>query len=432
VKNDQCCSLKDGASVAKTWTVVLYAGTPALTVSSSPLSFFSTPLDLSNHSKHAIVALERLNASEQRLEEYWNEYTHMTPYNIQLHKIDQDWENVEPATFQQWKSWRGKKINWQEQVSFVDRRLQSKHNGDMESLLSELAPDLLTSASLAGSLTHGIIHLGWGVDAGSTCMITEGLAYLNFCALGVEPSYIKMDSFPDESTPIESMVRIAKTWKDEHLQQTWVQRAKSAYDNPEKFHPELVVAGFQWELAKVLEHAHPVATEIPSWMTRMEISELYEHLYRMVTWLYLASRDSTENGNFLVLHLLTSLWGLEHVLRAVDKEPSLKHSLTRTALAQWFANMIAIVATSSGGFPSVTVLESIQKEIAESKTDPCDLDWSSVVERGIAEVEEHNIKLVYVTRELWKRYGQWHGYYKAANAFVLTPNIGPDTPEYDA
>lgn len=46
-----------------------------------------------------------------------------------------------------------------------------------------------------------------------------------------------------------------------------------------------------------------------------------------------------------------------------------------------------------------------------------------MVARGIAEVEEHNIKLVYVMRELWKRYGYWVGFAEAAQAFTLTPNV---------
>ena len=52
------------------------------------------------------------------------------------------------------------------------------------------------------------------------------------------------------------------------------------------------------------------------------------------------------------------------------------------------------------------------------------------MEKGIAETEEHNIKLVYIMRELSNRYGGWSGFAEAAMAFTLTPNIGPESTEF--
>ena len=61
-----------------------------------------------------------------------------------------------------------------------------------------------------------------------------------------------------------------------------------------------------------------------------------------------------------------------------------------------------------------------------------DFDWTDIVQRGIAEEEEHNIKLVYVARELWKRYGKWSGFSEAANSFTVTPSIGPASTSFAA
>jgi hypothetical protein len=52
--------------------------------------------------------------------------------------------------------------------------------------------------------------------------------------------------------------------------------------------------------------------------------------------------------------------------------------------------------------------------------------WSQILQRAWREDEEHNIKLVYVCRELWRRYGRWRGFRAAAEAFTPTPGIGPD------
>ena len=51
--------------------------------------------------------------------------------------------------------------------------------------------------------------------------------------------------------------------------------------------------------------------------------------------------------------------------------------------------------------------------------------WQEITDRARAEDEEHNIKLVYVCRELWRRYGHWRGFRAAAETFIATPSIGP-------
>jgi hypothetical protein len=110
----------------------------------------------------------------------------------------------------------------------------------------------------------------------------------------------------------------------------------------------------------------------------------------------LATKDTNGNGNFVVLHLLTSLWGLEHVLAVlVDDDTSSSSSLARQAIAQWFGNLVVLVATTSSGFPVVDELAEIHtKTFKETQEDPKDFDWAPIVKRGVAEVEEHNIKLV--------------------------------------
>ena len=59
--------------------------------------------------------------------------------------------------------------------------------------------------------------------------------------------------------------------------------------------------------------------------------------------------------------------------------------------------------------------------------------WDHIIERAWREDEEHNIKLVYVCRELWRRYGHWRGFRAAAETFTPTPSIGPGvTKEFSA
>jgi hypothetical protein len=347
----------------------------------------------------------------------------MTLYGLKLHKVDQAWETVSPCTSEEFSAWKGKKVHWQEMCIFMQQELESRFAGDTKQLISEYAPPLLPG--IAGGLTHGIIHLGWAVDAKSEWMIIEGLAYLNFCNIGVEPSKIVVDSTAraEESTPLETFVRISETWEKEDLGETWVAPVKAKYGKD--FHSELVPAGFQWELAKVLEEPNEVATKVPRWLVETPLPELWENLYRTIVLIYLATKDAEGNGNFLVLHGISSLWGLEHVLSTIGNE-----EVTRKALQQYFTMIVCLLAASSSGFPSKTVLEKAASEFPPSSTETP--DWKPIEARGVAEEEEHNIKLVYVCRELWERYGHWRGYSEAAQAFTLTPNIGPRATAFKA
>jgi len=375
---------------------------------------------LSNHAKHGIIALDRLGASEDRIQEWWDGYTTLTPYSLRLHRTERwDSPTLQPCSKEEFFQWKGEKIHWQSMVLFLQKELESneRFDHDINKLVEAYAPPLLSG--IAGALMHGIIHLGWAIDAGNEWMILEGLAYLQFCHLGIDESLWQTQDAPDDaqSNPLQSITEISRRWKAENLQETWISSVKNKYD--ESFHPELVAAGFQWHLSKTLHEPHSIVTTLPTWLTdtSIPIKGLWEPLYRLATTLYLVTRDSHNNGNFLVLHLLTSLWGLECVLRVVQDD-----AVSRRALQQYYSVMVCTLATSSGGFPSADTLEAF--DIRSEDADDKDLDWTPMEARGIAEEEEHNIKLVYVCRELWKRYGRWRGFSEAAQCFVLTPNIG--------
>ena len=369
---------------------------------------------LTNHVKHAIIALDRLQAPNERVQEYWNVYTKSTPYNLPLHKVEKDWEQVTLATLDEWKQWRGRKHNWQQQVALMNQELEARH-GDTNQLVSDFVPDILSG--MMGALTHGIIHLGWAIDADSPWMITEGLAYLNFAYVGIPESKLTWNAV-DEAEPMDSLQRVAQIWKEQDLGTTWIAQTKALYD--ETFHPELVPAGFQWEYAKVVDQPHAVATQLPTWIANKNLNDLWESLYRATVYVYLATRDMKGNGNFLVLHLMTSLWALEKTLLVVNDE-----TVTRKAIGYYYAGLVCLLSTASNGFPAATSLAAIQTKFPANAVDADKLDWTETVAVGIAEEEEHNIKLVYVMKELWHRYNHWKGFSEAARSFTLTPNVGP-------
>jgi len=381
---------------------------------------------LSNHAKHAVVALQGLDAPESRIEGYWNEYTAVTPYGSQLHRIADSWDDRVDAlqSRHDFVALRGKKTDWQSQVAFLDRTLASdQYQSSTNKLVAEYADDDNLMDGIAGALTHGVIHLGWGIDANSPPMITEGLAYLNFAHIGVNADVFNHAAH-DESTPMESFLRVSETFTRQDLVQTWVDPVKAKYD--ESFHPELVVAGFQWEVAKLLHEPHAVVTNLPSWIDgkAADQEDTWANLYRAITYLFLASRDENGHGNFVVLHLITSLWAIEQVCRVVEKEKGSDAGarVRRRAWSQFYASTVVFFGAARG-FPSTGALKAVQSSFSPERKDDESYDWTQTVEAGIAEVEEHNIKLVYVMRELWSRYGRWTGFSEAAKSFTLTPSI---------
>lgn len=87
-------------------------------------------------------------------------------------------------------------------------------------------------------------------------------------------------------------------------------------DSSTAFHPELYDSGFQWQLAKVLEQGHPLFLELPAWLDELPVQAALAEMYKAVTLLYITHAGAPGErrpGNFVVLHLVTSLWGAEHV-----------------------------------------------------------------------------------------------------------------------
>jgi len=387
---------------------------------------------LTNHVKHAIIALDKLQAPSSRVQEYWDTYTAVTPYDISIHPISTPWPQVIPATSKQFHEWKGQKQYFQEQVAFLQSELHGPtHNGNIDSLVQTYVPNLING--MVGALTHTIIHLGWGIDAQSSYMTIEGIAYLNFAHVGFNNNQLIWPSTSSTTTTtttpptptmttinpvMESFMNVADIWYRDELQTTWIEDSKSSFD-PQTFHPELVPAGFQWEVSKVIAKPHPVATTIPSWVMTLPLDDVWEYLWRAITYIFLTTRDpNTKHSNFVVLHLLSSLWGLQQTLNIIKDETT-----TRNAIGHYYANVVVLLSASSKGFPTKQQLMEIQSEFPSERVDSSDLDWTSTVTAGIAEEEEHNIKLVYVCRELWNKYGYWTGFSEAAKSFTVTPII---------
>ncbi len=162
---------------------------------------------LTNHSKQGVVALKGLEASTQRIKEYYNHYAKYTTYGFGLEP-----PKVSERTITQdnWQVYFGKHCSFTSYCQFFD---QKENELGMERLLEEYVPSLLPGC--VGSLMHGAIHLGWALDSGNRWMIIEGLAYMAFSYVSCQPdktfSYT-LGSDADKSV-FSSLLHIAEAWE---------------------------------------------------------------------------------------------------------------------------------------------------------------------------------------------------------------------------
>jgi hypothetical protein len=367
---------------------------------------------LTNHSKHGVIALKRLDASPQRIKEYYDHYEKYTTYGFGLEPPRTSEQTI---TQDNWQVYFGKHCSFTSYCEFFDQK--EKELG-MDRVLEEYVPSLLPGC--VGSLMHGTIHLGWALDSGNRWMIIEGLSYMAFSYVSCQPEKTFSSSLGSDAdkSVLGSLLHIADAWEtDGETLNNWREATLTdeKYSASSGFHPELAITGFQNDIAKVLAEGHPLIHATPDWIENLDMPTLWKELYESLTLFYLA-----KPGDFLVLHLVTSLYGLEQIANQLPL-----HQQKRAIKCYWTA-MLGVVF-SDDEVPTRSTLEGLHSKYLDAIDHDGDQQegqvWEEVVARAIIEKEEHNPKLVYVLRLLWKRYGNRSLFRIAASHFTTTPEI---------
>lgn len=395
-----------------------------------------------NHAKHAVIALAGLGAGAARIQGYYDWYARRL-------ELRADGPGGEPVTRSTWRELVGKKERFGALCAFFEA--EAARLGGAREAVRAYGPELLRG--MAGALTHTVIHLGWALDAGSAPMTIEGLAYSAYGALPIRPERFTARAHAD-GTVVASLLRAARTWS-EGGGAAWAARVKAdpKYSREAGFHPERI-GGFSRTVAALLEDGHEILYELPDWLDAQPVSHALRQLYEASALLYLVSAGGEAGkgtgrapgapgagpGSFILLHLITSLWGVEHTMGALASEEE-----RRQALRCFWASLVAIPAATDRGLPTAdeiaAALARFPLEALEAKAAPpaaaapaladevhpakCAAAgdnsdaWADVAAAAVQEHEEHNIKLVYVVRELRSRYGDgWAGWLAAANTFT--------------
>jgi hypothetical protein len=362
---------------------------------------------LTNHAKQAVVALAGLGASPDRIRAYYDGYRAMTPYGFPLEPAR---PSEHPIGEGNWPDFVGRRTSFGAYCEFFDRR--DRELGTDE-LLRRYVPALLPG--WVGAFTHAAIHLGWALDVGHRWMTVEGLAYLAFSAVSCHPERAAPVGGPGPGSAVESLIEVARDWEaDEEGVRDRVRTLLADTDGglAAGILPELLRSGLQYRNARVLGAGVPLMYRTPGWIAAQDPADSWQQLHYAATLLYLA-----RPGDFVLLHLITSLHGMEHIAERLPADRR------REAVHCFWIGMLAVLF-SEDLLPGGAELAALHAAHAgNAGPGP---DWDTVVDRAIAEDEEHNPKMVYVLRRQWERTGQHAVYRTAAGHFTTTPEL-PDT-----
>jgi hypothetical protein len=373
---------------------------------------------LTNHVKHAVVALAGLGAPPQKIKAYYDNYAKCTPYGYGLEAPKPSSDVISEAN---WERFFGKRTNFSAYCEFFDRQVEEL---GLDEVLRRYVPRLLPG--WVGSFTHAAIHLGWALDVASRWMAIEGLAYMAFSYVSCHPERalpVQSGQSRDERA-VDSLLRIAGVWEDDHdALHHWAQEfvADTAAGVAAGIHPELARSGLQYRIARMLGEGHPLIYETPAWIDEQDVAACWEQLYHVVTLLYL-----TQPGDFVLLHLITSLHGMEQI---ADRLPA---DQQKDVVKNFWIGMLGIVF-SGADFPRRAKLAALHAAFEDAVDDGgqqvWSADWKQIIARAVEEEEEHNPKLVYVLQRVWKRTGGRTVYRAAAGQFTTTPELPPSFEE---
>ncbi|MCF6475143.1 questin oxidase family protein [Nonomuraea sp. MG754425] len=364
---------------------------------------------LTNHAKHAVVALAGLGVPAGEIKAYYDAYAKLTSYGFGLEPPRPDRLHI---TERNWRAHLGRRTGFWSYCDFFDRQEQAL---GLDEVLRRYVPELLPGWT--GAFTHATIHLGWALDAGHRWMAIEGLAYLAFSYATCHPERARPPGPDDGETPVESLLRLAGVWderRDELVHWVAATLADTSPVEDGRIHPELLRSGLQFRIARTLSEGHPLFYDTPGW-TR---DDDWEPLYYAVTLLYLS-----RPGDFVLLHLITSLHALEQIaLRLPDDQRR------RAAVSFWIGLLGTVF--SGGDFPRRDKLAALHRLFSAAVDDgPRGREWDTIVGRAVIEEEEHNPKLVHVLRQVWRRSGRRSLYRVAAGQFTATPELPPSFDE---
>ncbi|WP_216897419.1 questin oxidase family protein [Nocardia alni] len=363
---------------------------------------------LTNHVKHAVVALAALGAPESLIRDYYKNYAQLTAYGYPLEPAR---ESARPIDSDTWRDFLGARKYFSAYSAFFDGEVARL---GIDGAVARYAPELLRG--WIGAFTHATIHLGWAVWARHPGMTAEALAYLAFSFVPVVGGAQRPAG---ASTPWDSVLALSRSWAHDDSFRAAVQAVVGDTDAVTELHPELNRSGLQARVAAVAHSGIAELADAAPWALTLAPDARRSAVRRTVTLLYLA-----DPGDFVVLHLITSLFAVEVVAQLLNSEQSAE-------LYDLYWAGARIILAAERKIPSPGKLRKLAELYASSGPDRSEYattEFDIIARRSWLEEEEHNPKLVFVLRQWWNDL-DWIAYRHAAGQFTRTPDLPPSFAE---
>ncbi|KAG6579806.1 putative proteasome subunit beta type-6 [Phytophthora cinnamomi] len=338
---------------------------------------------LSNHLLHAVVALHRLGASEQKITEYAAHYTQKLESEGPDHEdVVERATTVEILSDEAAQALLGKRQKYDALLAYYAHDVKKL---GVDGAVRRHLPNLFSG--LAGALLHGIIQLGYAYHIGGDRLVAEGLAYQHHCYLPFDEPPMPSSQEPLRQFTRQTVFEVADAvTSNEFLRSEqerltsisplkdldigWIQRGVNAFSgHPERNSPE----AFKLIWSQVNEFD----------FSRFDGSIALD----IVMWLYVMLK----HNDFIILHAATSAWSLqqlEHLLSPSDKSKAWRVWL-HVALS-------ALVTAKVRDFRAEDVCASSPSDLAALPS------WAELRGRALALPgfpDEHVFKMVQVAED---------------------------------
>ena len=343
---------------------------------------------LSNHVSQGIVALARLRASKERVDQF------VTWYRKRLEKPEDNPEEVALPDNQSeenfdYESILGKRVAYFPLLKHYKKDFEGESQGSMEIFISRHMTRMFDGMS--GSALHALIQAGYGYNAKCPEIVIEGIAYLHH-------SYsrfpIPVDSTFGQGTTdiLDVLVEIGKDEKLKSFDLNDKEQTKYLPPNwrPGNFQKKLAILAYS-RSNQLVSYVDKI--QLPKWFKISEVS--FSDVMKLCDWVidnaitvYTASE---RRNDFFLLHGVTGAWSLKQALSAME-EVDLKILIS---CIQEFVYVLF----------SVYVVEQTPKMVTSYLTDPVKESWEEIIRNAInSEKDEHVYKMTQVCYERAQTY----------------------------
>jgi hypothetical protein len=261
-----------------------------------------------NHLSYGLLALYKLGASSERIQQYYDNYVATTA--------------LEPArqpnplvhiTRDNWKNYWGNPDNFPDLKLFFKRemeRIQPKEgNSDSlnfrerrcKKLVCEYFP--LLAEGIIGNAFHGMLQIGYGLEVMNETTVIEGLAFLT----SVFQSIGKYETKASVSSDINAK-NLIKVLNERVRSDSRVQKLIN-----EEFTKDI---GFTSRVRYLASHYTDLLKQFD--LPLSESDNLEEFVKNM--WLSVVKAYSSTGGNFFVLHCVTSTRAFLQIYNQMDNK----------------------------------------------------------------------------------------------------------------